>query len=73
MIIFGPILHSQFEKVNECILKIFSLNENTKYDGIFENTSFVKMESSKLIIYLTNMCQSGQGIMVNTSEGPKFK
>jgi hypothetical protein len=49
-IILGPILHSQFEKANECFLKIFSLQGNTKYDGIFENTSFVKMESSKLII-----------------------
>jgi hypothetical protein len=49
--------------VNECILKIFSLKENTKYDGILENTSFVKMESSKLIIYLTR----------HYGKGPKFK
>jgi hypothetical protein len=30
-------------------------------DGIFENMSFVKMESSKLINYSTNMCGIGQG------------
>jgi len=72
MIILEPILHSQFEKVNECILKIFSLKENTKYDGILENTSFVKMESSKLIIYLTNMCQSGQGILVKVQNSNRW-
>jgi hypothetical protein len=33
-------------------------------DGIFENLSFVKMESSKLINSLTNMRQSGQGTTV---------
>jgi hypothetical protein len=30
-------------------------------DGMFENLSFVKMQSSKLIYLLTNMCQRGQG------------
>jgi hypothetical protein len=38
-------------------------NENKKYDGMFENLSFVEMESSKLIIYLTNMCSNGQGLI----------
>ncbi len=36
-------------------------NENLKYDGMFENLLFVEMESSKCIIYLTNMCCNGQG------------
>jgi len=35
----------------------------TKY-FIFRNISFVKMESSNLIDYLTNMCGSGQAIIV---------
>jgi hypothetical protein len=30
--------------------------EIKKSDEIFENISFVEMESSKLIIFLTNMC-----------------
>jgi hypothetical protein len=30
----------------------FFLKENIESDGIFENISFVEMESSKLIIYL---------------------
>jgi hypothetical protein len=32
--------------------------------GMFENLSFVKMESSKLINSLTNLSQSGQGTTV---------
>jgi hypothetical protein len=42
----------------EISLQIFSflLKENKEIDGIFENISFVKMESSKIIIYSTNMC-----------------
>ncbi len=35
---------------------IFFVNENKESDRIFENISFVEMESSKLINYLTNMC-----------------
>ncbi len=38
----------------------FSEEEEKKFDGIFEKISFVKIESSKLINYSTNMCQSGQ-------------
>jgi hypothetical protein len=34
----------------------------------FENMSFVKMESSKLINYLTNICGSGQGTRVVTEK-----
>ncbi len=34
------------------------VKENEKPDGICEIISFVKMESSKLINYLTNMCSS---------------
>jgi len=41
---------------------IFFVNENKESDRIFENISFVEMESSKLINYLTNMCWSDQGI-----------
>jgi len=37
------------------------MNGNKKSDRIFENISFVEMESSKLINYLTNMCWSDQG------------
>jgi hypothetical protein len=36
-------------------------NENLKYDVMFENISFVEMETSKRIIYLTSMCCNGQG------------
>jgi hypothetical protein len=38
--------------------------ENKIYDGILGNISFVEMEFSILINYLTNMCQSGQDTMV---------
>jgi hypothetical protein len=37
-----------------------------KTDGIFENISFVEMESSKLINYSTSMCWSRQDITVIT-------
>jgi hypothetical protein len=30
----------------------------------FGNISFVEMESSKLIIYLTNMCWAGRGTTI---------
>jgi hypothetical protein len=35
--------------------------ENKKFDEKIEDISFVKMKISKLINYLTNMCQSCQG------------
>jgi hypothetical protein len=38
--------------------------ENEKFDGILENILFVKMKSSKLINYSTDMCPSGQGTIV---------
>jgi hypothetical protein len=44
--------------------KLFVLKENSKFDEIFENISFVKMDSSKSINYLTNMCLSGQGTTI---------
>jgi hypothetical protein len=34
----------------------FSLKKISESDEIFEKMSFVEMESSKLINYLTNMC-----------------
>jgi hypothetical protein len=40
------------------------LKENKKLDGIFEDISFARMESSKLIDYSTNMCWSDQGTLV---------
>jgi hypothetical protein len=40
------------------------LKENIESDGIFENISFVEMESSKLINYLTNMCPSDLGTII---------
>jgi hypothetical protein len=42
------------------MLKIFPkkkiLKENKESDEIFENISFVEMEFSKLVMFLTNMC-----------------
>jgi len=38
--------------------------KNEKSNEIFEDILGVKMESSKLINYSTNMCQSGQGITI---------
>jgi hypothetical protein len=38
--------------------------ENKESNEIFEDILGVKMESSKLINYSTNMCQSGQGITI---------
>ncbi len=35
--------------------------ENKEFDEIFEDVLFVKMKISKLINYLTNVCQSSQG------------
>ncbi len=37
------------------------IKENKEFDEIFEDISIVKMKISKLINYLTNMCQSCQG------------
>jgi hypothetical protein len=48
----------------EIFKKKKTLNENKGSDETFQNMSFVKMESSTLINYSTNKCQSGQGIMV---------
>jgi hypothetical protein len=38
--------------------------KNKKSNEIFEDILGVKMESSKLINYSTNMCQSGQGTTI---------
>jgi len=38
--------------------------ENKRSNGILGNISFVEMEFSILINYLTNMCQSGQDTIV---------
>jgi hypothetical protein len=43
---------------NTFFSEIKIVKENDKCDGICEIISFVKMESSKLINYLTNMCSS---------------
>jgi hypothetical protein len=40
--------------------EIYFLKENKESDKTFGNFSSVEMESSELINYLTNMCQSGQ-------------
>jgi len=40
------------------------LKETKKFHGIFGHISFVEIESSKVINYLTNMCWTGQGIVV---------
>jgi len=40
------------------------LKENKGSDGIFENISFVEMESSKLINYSASMCWTGEGTMI---------
>ncbi len=45
-------------------LETFFLKENKESDGIFVNISFVEIESSKLINYLTNMCWSDKGTML---------
>jgi hypothetical protein len=39
--------------------------ENKEFEGIFGNISFLKMECSKLIKYLTNMCANAQGITIS--------
>jgi hypothetical protein len=41
---------------NLFFLETLFLKENKESYGIFVNISFVEMESSKLIIYLTNIC-----------------
>ncbi len=51
-------------KVFSFFFKYFFSEAKIKFDGIFENISFVKIESSKLINYSTNMCRSGQGTTV---------
>jgi hypothetical protein len=40
------------------------VKENKEYDKILENILLVKIESPKLVNYLTNMYQSGQGITI---------
>jgi hypothetical protein len=69
-IILGPdpkILYIIFRNVEifrkKKIRNIF-LKEKKESDRIFENISYIKMESSKLIDYLTNMCRTEQGTMV---------
>ncbi len=52
------------------ISEIFFLKERKESDEIFKNKPFFEMGSSKLIEYLTNMCQSGQGTTITaTSSG----
>ncbi len=46
------------------IFKKTFVKENKEYDKTLENILLVKIEYSKLINYLTNMYQSGQGITV---------
>jgi uncharacterized membrane protein len=53
-----------FRNVEILIQEIFSLKESKQPDEIVGNISFLKMESSKLINYLTNMCLSGQGTSI---------
>jgi uncharacterized membrane protein len=53
-----------FRNVEILIQEIFSLKESKQPDEIVGNISFLKMESWKLINYLTNMCLSGQGTSI---------
>jgi hypothetical protein len=46
---------------------IFFLKENEESDGIFENISFFRMESSKPINYLTKMCPRYYNILPSSS------
>ncbi len=55
-----------FKNVEILFQNFFAFENKIKFDEIFENISFVKMESSKIIIYSTNMCRSYQGINYNT-------
>jgi uncharacterized membrane protein len=62
-----------FRNVEILIHEIFSLKESKESDEIVGNISFLKMESSKLINYLTNMCLSGQSttilVMLDSGRG----
>jgi hypothetical protein len=59
--------------VSSTLLIFFSeifQKERKESDEIFKNKPFFEMGSSKLIDYLTNMCQSGQGTTIPaTSSG----
>jgi hypothetical protein len=47
-----------------CSTTIWNILENKESNEVFEDILVVKMESSKLINYSTNMCQSGQGTTI---------
>jgi dynactin complex subunit len=56
---------SNFQKT--LFSEIFFLKERKESDEIFKNKPFFEMGSSKLIDYLTNMCQSGQGTTITAT------
>lgn len=44
--------------------KVFFVKETKKSNGIFEDISFIEMESSKWINYSTNMGRSDKGTTI---------
>jgi hypothetical protein len=50
--------------ITEILPQKNNLKENKESDEMFENISFVEIESSVLINYSTNMCRSDQGATI---------